>query len=278
MRGESEASDSSYFTFALDGAPPVKAGSADRDFAAQLSPLISAPDGRVVRCPPWRIRGRVHRVLVPETRLLSVSDRLVFGTEYQPLRTRIAVLEAIQALDAKLDSRWGTVTVKPLENAVLGMPAIYEVLVFPSADLSVGPFNFSIVLSGTTKAGVVIPAIPILVTGNVVYDVRMTPPMIAFGAQLLRSNAESTVSVWSSTGKAFDVNTIECPPAVTIVRIDGEAERSSGSVSSISYKVSQRIVSAGNCSSTAQFVIRDRASSKVINVPLVLSYYGIAGN
>lgn len=223
----------------------------------------------------WKIHGRVHRVLHLEKPVLDFGR---IPESAQPLGTRtsaVSTLVPVSRVEVKCNSPSFRASVCRRKDQA----DQFSVSVTPAEKLPVGPFHCDVTLSARLEDGQQVRAGTLRVEGTVIKNLRVegriisdidvTPPTVVFGARAIGEEASETVTIFSYSGKQFEVEKAKASSGdITVQRLPGDP--TGGAV----YSIKQRIAGSGLAANSVVFAVRTEKG--VEEIPVDVTYHGVA--
>jgi hypothetical protein len=239
---------------------PGKGESGDRTFEVKVRPRFA--DAKESWPLEWVLRGRVKRVFEVEPGEVCWGEVSVLA---QPLERRHVRVRSKVALSDLL--AWSATGNEEIQARLVG-PQVWEVAVRPRGVLPRGPFQGSLWLQGVLPDGERVPAREVALSGEVVGDVAVSPPLVLWGAGQVGDERVQEVTLHSRTGRRLEVLGVQTKGAglrVSLWEKKGESVRS---------KVRQWLLGVGEQHGQVVWQVRVEGSG-VEEVVVPVSYWGM---
>lgn len=177
------------FRLTLDLTPKGSIESALKPFSVELVPITKG----TTRPLRWTMQGIVRYPIIARPSTVDFGQSLIRGSEFHGRTVRIETDEALAKLTAGCDPQWGTAILTPLAERA------YELTVTPAAVPPVDYLDFPVVLRGQLKNGAQIAPVSVRVSGKIVGDLQVDPPVVLFSEAA--NVREAVVTVKTRTGR-----------------------------------------------------------------------------
>lgn len=135
-----------------------------------------------------------------------------------------------------------------------------------AGELPLGVVEREVLVQATNATGDELPAVAVSVTGSVVSDVQVVPPMLTFGVRHQGERAAETVILRSRSGRAFHVADVETTSNSLRVAENGDDR--------FGYSVIQEIEDIGFTSSSITFHVIHEVGPHSESILVPVRYVG----
>ncbi len=244
---------------------PAESILAVRPFSVQITPLVETGKSSV-RPYQFELTARVRNPLVFSASRVhfSTADNLPVQPQFVPKTAAFASAIPLKSLTA--------IAKPPLVSAAVTLNTEKRgtLTLVPNGELPAGYFECNIYVEATTADGETLPAVTLPVSGDVLADIQVMPPLITFAPARLSESVETTVLLVSRTGGPFSVQSVESGSEHLSIE-----PVTTGSMADCQYRICQRITQTGAYSQTVTFVV-DREGESPDRIQLQVNHVGLS--
>jgi len=242
---------------------PAKSIGEIRPFSLWISPLIKRGNKTERREFMLQARARIPLAVSDEEIFFREHDQETTGGRFSPKVLRFESAVPLKAVEAWAEPPCVS-TAASLETEYSGV-----VTLTPNTDLPLGPFESQVHLSAIPVAEKFFPSVTVPVSGVVLDDVEVVPPLILLRPTPVGRELQTTVVLRSRSGTPFSLSSAQANCEETSVEALG-GDLAEGH----QYRIRQRITDTGSQSSAVDFLISsERDGSRRIRTRL--NYVGL---
>ena len=186
------------FQITVDLTRKIPEDSHREPFAVELLPITNGTS----RTTHLRITGVVRYPIMLSPSHLNFGQTLVRGSPFKPASVTVQSDRPFEFFDAQCDAHFASVAI------VRKSESRYEVSVTPASEPPTAHLDFPVLLRGSFKGGESVPPMSIRVTGTIVDDLKVDPPIVLFSQR--KGSHESLVTVSTRTGRPIHNVIFEC--------------------------------------------------------------------
>jgi len=230
------------------------------EFAVRFAPQLAAQEGQQVRLAGWTLRGTLRRAINLVRGEIDFGRPSVLGQPLPAQSFRVSAMRPLLGVRAvAAEPEKFAVDVRTLEGG-----KDFEVSVRPQAPLPLGSIDSRVAVIARLENGQEVPDISVRIRGELRPDIQVLPEGgVSFGARVIGETARETISVWSVTGQAIEIVSVE--PESSLVRVAPCGEQTA---SSRSYTIEESIAAEGPRESAVQIAVRSRGELHRLTVPV----------
>ena len=228
-----------------------------RDFKVTIWPRL---DGESSRSGSWTIAGRVRTAIYFDKPVLDLGRHSELAQPLPLQKVKVMSLIPLKGIMSKTDSQ----VLEVSTSAVPADPCRFELVVSPKK-LPVGQVGLEVVIVPQLSDGQELPGIPLKISGWLVSDFQASPPAVVLGSRQIGELAEERVSLYSLTGRSFDI---------TDVSVNGEGLAAGLLLTQEpTYLLKQEILKQGHQRTRVLFRLKTANGNADVEVPV--SYLGL---
>jgi len=215
-----------------------------RSFAVMIVPLIKRGDKTERR--EFKLRARIKNSLVVSDAnvFFGEDDQVTAGGGWRPRVLRFESAVPLKAVDVWVEPACVS-AVASLETDYSGVLTLV-----PKRELPSGRFESQVHLRAIPNAETFFPSVTLPVSGVVLDDVEVIPPLVLFRPAVVGTEMQETVVLRSRTGTPFAVRSVQPTSDLTLVEaIEGVCPES------CQYRIRQRAGDTGGQSEIVDFWI-----------------------
>lgn len=210
----------------------------------------------------FTVTGQVKRALLPP-QAVYVGTHSELAKSFKPVAFSVDSLVRLTSLKASPSRADFHIT----ELGPDGSGKRYNFELSLASPPSKGPIEGWILLDGITADGVPVPTTRVRVHGAIVDDIQSEPRELVAGSRPTGSTYESSLSLHSLVGNAFQVQNVTA---------EGEGlEVTDWNPAEPEVRVRQRVLKAGQQTSLVRAVVQSKGRSYTIEVPVIC--FGVDG-
>jgi hypothetical protein len=231
------------------------------NFAVDLVPIL---DGERRQSVGWTVRGRVRRLLSVEPTEINLDDGLLIGQEFPTPRIKVKAHAPLAKVVARCPKELGEVLAcnpRPGDTE-------FEFALLLNPSLTVGAFEFGVMLEPTSSEAGTLPISKIPVRGVVRNLVRAIPEHLALGVRKRGDLVEETVVFEArSPAQSFEIVGHEEKREEVSVAAEDKANKR--------FRVKTRITTGGPHTEVIRFRVQFPGQEGVTELPYNVRYHGI---